>query len=104
MTGLGRVPHCTLPSIKGSETRCCWQGSFDKPTRSRFAPRVAPPFTFLREGVIYRHGRLNGSLIYVPRYARRLANVSLAVLTQPPRELYSAMFLPDGGDKQAKSL
>ena len=79
-TSLGPMSHCVPPSVKGSETRRRWQGSGDKAARSEFVLAFARLVTTPRIGAIHRHGR---------------PTCSLAALTQPPRDLYSAIFLPE---------
>lgn len=99
------VPLCSSILIRGSETRRRWQGSGHRPARSKFVLGLARLLTMSRIGRIHKTWPAEwvSSLTYRTTH-RAWSTCSLAAPTQPPRELYSALFLPDGGDEQAKSL
>lgn len=99
------MPHCASPSVKGSETHRRRQGSGHKPTPSRFVRWVRPS----RHHVAQRCNLQTWSLqrvSYLRTALRTRAGqtCSLAVLTQPPRDFFSAISVPDDGNEQARSL
>jgi len=74
-TSLGQVPHCTRTPIEGPDARRRWQGSRNKPARSKFVLSSARLVTVSSLRCNLQTWPPQRAAYYVPHYGRGPANV-----------------------------
>jgi hypothetical protein len=97
-TSLGQVPHCTRTPIEGPDARRRWQGSRNKPARSKFVLSSARLAILSSLRCNLQTWPPQRAAYYVPHYGRGPANVFAGCSDTATSDTFTfAIFLPNVG-------